>query len=413
MNEAAKVLVDLDHGAHFPQNKQNEPSIARGPSTGALVAGANDKLSLDLCTGTSAPLASPCPFTPARSISAFYRSTDNGKTWSGGYLPGFNTIGRMSGGDPSLDVGRAAARTAASAGRAAASSTTRPREPVPGVRRRAADRLALVRRRRELVEPDQGPRRPTTSRTSTITPWIAVDKSATSPWFGRVQLFWAVYCKRAGIPRDGPDRRRLGRHGRGLLDGERRLERQVPEPAGRRGLEGRRNDVHGVDHDQWRHRVSADRHAVRRRRPLQPRVGDERTRRLLSAPGWRPVLGEALRRLVRRHGVVKAAVSSDGRAGCGDVDAAGPRQHDVVEPRRVVVQQPGRAVHGDYIDVTAGPTTSFIVWTDSRAATPCAAVDAYRTGLYARSKSAVAPNPDTACAASFGNTDTELGIVNQ
>ena len=47
---SANVLVDLDHGALFPQNKQNEPSIARDPNTGALVAGANDELSLNLCT---------------------------------------------------------------------------------------------------------------------------------------------------------------------------------------------------------------------------------------------------------------------------------------------------------------------------------------------------------------------------
>src|SRR5204863_8156533 len=50
-------LVDLDHGALFPQNKQNEPSITRDPLTGALIAGANDELSLDLCRGTTTPLA--------------------------------------------------------------------------------------------------------------------------------------------------------------------------------------------------------------------------------------------------------------------------------------------------------------------------------------------------------------------
>ncbi|MFL5656510.1 MAG: hypothetical protein ACJ8CB_20320 [Ktedonobacteraceae bacterium] len=44
--------------------------------------------------------------------------------------------------------------------------------------------------------------------------------------------------------------------------------------------------------------------------------------------------------------------------------------------------------------------------------TPCQAVDNYRNAVYAGSKTAVAPNPDSACATSFGNTDTESAIVN-
>src|SRR5207253_6555364 len=87
---AREVNVDLDHGLAFPQNKQNEPAITRDPVTGALVAGANDEISLDPCRGTTAPLASPCPFTPGRPISAFYRSTNGGQSWTGGYLPGFD-----------------------------------------------------------------------------------------------------------------------------------------------------------------------------------------------------------------------------------------------------------------------------------------------------------------------------------
>jgi hypothetical protein len=101
----ANYLVDLDHGLAFPQDKQNEPAITRDPLTGVLVAGANDELGQPLCSGTTAPLASPCPFAPGVPTSAFYRSTDNGASWTGGYLPGFDTIGRTSGGDPSLDYG--------------------------------------------------------------------------------------------------------------------------------------------------------------------------------------------------------------------------------------------------------------------------------------------------------------------
>ena len=78
----ANVNVDLDHGLAFPQNKQNEPAITRDPVTGALVAGANDELSQPLCRGTTAPLASPCPFAPV-PISAYYRSTNGGQSWQG------------------------------------------------------------------------------------------------------------------------------------------------------------------------------------------------------------------------------------------------------------------------------------------------------------------------------------------
>ena len=66
---------------------------------------------------------------------------------------------------------------------------------------------------------------------------------------------------------------------------------------------------------------------------------------------------------------------------------------------------------GDYIGIVAGPTSAYLVWTDARSATICQAVDDYRHAVYAGSKTAVAPNPDTACATSFGNTDTEAAIM--
>src|SRR5215470_7341232 len=101
---SANAVVDVDHGLAFPQNKQNEPSITRDPLSGVLVAGANDEISQPACPGTGTPLASPCPFKPGAPTSAFYYSADNGKTWAGGYLPGFDTLSppRTSGGDPSL-----------------------------------------------------------------------------------------------------------------------------------------------------------------------------------------------------------------------------------------------------------------------------------------------------------------------
>jgi hypothetical protein len=60
---------------------------------------------------------------------------------------------------------------------------------------------------------------------------------------------------------------------------------------------------------------------------------------------------------------------------------------------------------GDYITAVADATHVYAVWTDSRNATPCAAVDAFRAGT--------GPKPDviTQCPTTFGNTDIFLGIV--
>jgi hypothetical protein len=66
---------------------------------------------------------------------------------------------------------------------------------------------------------------------------------------------------------------------------------------------------------------------------------------------------------------------------------------------------------GDYIDIVSGPTSAYLVWTDSRNATPCAAVNAYRSAVYGGSKTALAPNPNTTCSASFGDTDTFTAVI--
>jgi hypothetical protein len=100
---AFNANVDQDHNALFPQNKQNEPAITQNPSTGVLIAGANDEINEPLCHTPAAPLTSPCPFGLSVSVNGYYRSTDGGATWTGGILP--NVGGRVGGGDPSLDYG--------------------------------------------------------------------------------------------------------------------------------------------------------------------------------------------------------------------------------------------------------------------------------------------------------------------
>ena len=60
---------------------------------------------------------------------------------------------------------------------------------------------------------------------------------------------------------------------------------------------------------------------------------------------------------------------------------------------------------GDYITAVADSSHVYAVWTDSRNATPCAAVDAFRAGT------AGAPDVITQCPTTFGNTDIFLGII--
>ena len=60
---------------------------------------------------------------------------------------------------------------------------------------------------------------------------------------------------------------------------------------------------------------------------------------------------------------------------------------------------------GDYITAVTDGIHVFAVWTDSRNATPCAAVDAFRA------RTGPKPNVITQCPNTFGNTDIFLGIV--
>ena len=193
-NAGTNQLVDLDHGLAFSQNKQNEPAITRDPQTGVLVAGANDEIGQPPCQTPSAARTSPCPFAPGVPTSAFYRSVDGGTSWAGGYLPGFDHIGRTSGGDPSLDVGP---------GRCANGTT--------------AWSCGTNVYYASLADPfaERGGEAVTVSRSgddattwadpvvvdASVTPgqfddheWVAVDKRAGSPHFGAVYVTWAVFC---------------------------------------------------------------------------------------------------------------------------------------------------------------------------------------------------------------------------
>lgn len=127
---AAPPAVDFNSQANlvqpalFPQNKQNEPSIAQNPKDALnLIAGANDEIDLPGCSSTG------CPFVANVGLSGVYISHDGGSSWtqfsapSGGSntasfngdgsrihtLPGFGSLastlglpGLASDGDPAI-----------------------------------------------------------------------------------------------------------------------------------------------------------------------------------------------------------------------------------------------------------------------------------------------------------------------
>jgi hypothetical protein len=103
----------------FPQNKQNEPSVAVDPANPELVAaGVNEEVDNLPCEG------SECSFTHGVGDSGFYLSFDGGTTWmqptytgfSGrngvteengpiGSVPNYEAAGLVSDGDPTLQFG--------------------------------------------------------------------------------------------------------------------------------------------------------------------------------------------------------------------------------------------------------------------------------------------------------------------
>ena len=505
---SANHSVDGDVGLQFPQNKQNEPAITRDPLTGVLIAGANDELSQPLCPGATVPNASPCPFAPGAPTSAYYRSTDNGATWSGAYLPGFDAIGRTSGGDPSLDYG--------------------PRRCVNGTFSLSCGVVTYYAGLADPVAEGVGGEQATVSRsyddglswsgpveaTSTDNKsafddhnWVAVDHWPGSPHFGRLYLNWAVFCfscrgngnTKLYVSHSDDEGRTWSRAiqvsatNSNSAQGSRETGQMAVSSAGTVEVLWTENadalkypslqvvaaSTDGGDTFGAPVTVSQVTNYPRRGTPFD--VIDSFNR----VPGMsarvdcypHPAADPSSGRVYvvwcdfsGGHGTVNAAVSSDGShwtslgtiasvtganaffpevavASDGTVSvtfdaltappAGNPWQTGVQTYDNYYVQTRDPAAGftaplristassnpdgssynsleeqfiGDYIGVVDSASTAYVIWTDSRAATPCAAVDAYRNDLYA-GLSALAPNPDRSCAVSFGNTDSELAAV--
>lgn len=505
-NAGANHLVDLDHQLAFSQNKQNEPAITRDPQTGVLVAGANDEIGQPACQSPSAPLTSPCPFAPGVPTSAFYRSTDGGVTWTGGYLPGFSHIRRTSGGDPSLDVGPARCAN----GTVAWSCGTNVyyaslADPFP---ERGGEAVTVSRSSNDAsswADP--------VVVDSSVTPgqfddheWVAVDKSPGSPRFGTLYLTWAVFCN--ACSGDGSVKILVASSSDQGASWSKPVQVSASNNNASQGFRetGQMTVASdGTVEDFWTenadaaHRQSLQVVAVSRdggatfSTPVTvspvtdyPLTGTpfDVVDLFNRVPGMsarvdcypHPAADPTSNRVVvvwcdfsGGHGVVRAATSSDGLQWTslgvvGDVpgrnaffpeasigsdgvvsvvfDAltappvnnpwqTGVQTYDAYYVQGSAATDFGAAIRvsrassnpdgssynnlqeqflGDYIGIVSGADSSFVVWTDTRHATPCAAVDSYRSAVYAGS-SAVAPNPDTACPTNFGDTDTEVAEV--
>jgi hypothetical protein len=505
----ANFLVDMDHGLQFSQNKQNEPAITRDPQTGVLIAGANDELEQPLCPGTTTPLASPCPFAPGVPTSAYYRSTDNGKTWSGGFLPGFDTIGRVSGGDPSLDYGPR--RCSNGSFNFSCGTTIYYASLADPFAEFAGEQVTVSRSYDDGASWSDPVQATSTDNKSNFDDheWVAVDHFHASPHFGRVYLNWAVFCNTCS--------------GNGNVklyvshsDDEGRTWSQAVQ------VSASNNNVSRGFRETGQMAVSSNgtveafwtENADSTKLPsLQVVATSTDGGQSFSAPItiaqvtdypltgtpfdavdlYNRVPGMSARVDCYPHpasdtsstrvyvvwcdfsggqGIVKGAVSSDGInwAPLGTIAKVSGRNaffpeasvapggtvsltfDALTQPPASNLWQTGVQVYdnyfaespaggkafstpirvstassnpdgssynnlqeqfiGDYISIVAGPTSAYLVWTDARSATPCSAVDAYRNAVYAGSKTAVAPNPDSACATSFGNTDTEAAVVN-
>ena len=506
---SSNVLVDGDHGLAFPQNKQNEPSITRDPLTGVLIAGANDEISQPLCTGTTVPLASPCPFLPGAPTSAFYYSTNNGQSWAGGYLPGFDKLSppRTSGGDPSLAYGpRRCASGAFSFSCGAVIYYGSLADPVNEF---AGEQVTVSRSYddgRTWANPVYATNTDNKSNFDDHD-WVAVDTSPSSPHFGRVYAFWAVFCNpcsgNGNVKLDVAHSDDEGRTwspavqvsavannsargfretGQMTVSSTGTVEAFWTENADSKKLPSLQ--VVAVSTDGGQTFSAPVTIAQVTDYPLTGTPFDV-VDLFNRVPGMsarvdcfpHPAADPSSARVYvvwcdfsNGHGTVQGAVSSDGvhwtslgtiasLAGRNAffpqvaVSPAGtvsvtfdaltqppqddPWQTGVQTYDNYYVESPAGGASftaplrvstassnpdgssynnlqeqfiGDYVGIVDGPRQAYVVWTDSRNAATCPAVDTFRAQVYAGGKP-VAPNPDQACATSFGNTDTMAAAV--
>jgi hypothetical protein len=470
-----------------------------------LVAGANDEIGQPLCAGTTAPLASPCPFKPGVPTSGFYRSGDGGTTWSGGYLPGFASIGRTSGGDPSLGVGPKSCNGGFSWSCGVNVYYASLADPFP---ERGGEAVTVSR----SGDDAQSWADPTVVDATVNSgqfddhEWLAVDDGATSRHFGRVDVTWAQFCNVCSG--NGNVKIFVAHSDDAGMTWSRAVQVSA---ANNNSSQGFRETGQlavagdGTVEDFWTENADALHKQSLQVVAVSKDGGDTFAAPItVSAvtdyplsgtpfdavdlfnrvPGMsarvdcypHPAADPTSSRVVvvwcdfsGGHGTVRGASSTDGVhwTSLGTVAAIDGRNAFFPEPAiggdGVVsvgfdaltmppadnpwqtgvqtfdvyyVQDSGSGFTaplrvssapsnpdgssynnlmeqflGDYIGIVSGPSSSWLAWTDSRNADACAAVDAYRNQVYSGSKTAVAPNPDSACSTDFGNTDSMVAEI--
>jgi hypothetical protein len=179
--------------AHFPQNKQNESTVAVDPLDPSIVAvGANDEVQEPDCTPATGG-SSSCPFDPVVDTMGVYITNNGGTSWTQQILDAHSSTIYRTDGDPALawgpkpsDGGFSFANGARLyAGTLLGSSTFGP----------AKEQLGL------FYSDDQGARwtgpivistrdNPVSFNDKIA---IAVDANASSPNFGNVYVSWTLF----------------------------------------------------------------------------------------------------------------------------------------------------------------------------------------------------------------------------
>jgi hypothetical protein len=90
---------------HFPQNKQNESTVAVNPTNPLIaVVGANDLIQEPDCTPATGG-SSSCPFDPFTDSMGVYITTNGGANWAQQILNAFPATPYVTDGDPALAWG--------------------------------------------------------------------------------------------------------------------------------------------------------------------------------------------------------------------------------------------------------------------------------------------------------------------